>query len=238
VQLAAVRPIGSAARTLRCGVLSQWLDGSVDAFKRRHWGKTPFARPGAALGFVDRCRWSALHRVLGRATDVVIAERGRAVDRPAPTDAASLERCFALGLGLVVRRVERHDEDLAEVAEMLADEIGGEVHLQLFATPRGQKMFGWHFDAEDVIVVQTEGSKHYLMRENTVCKVARFDAQPDFSRVRAETSTLSEVTLRVGDWLHIPSPWWHIAEALEASLHLSIGVLRSRGMQRRFRRFR
>ena len=223
---------------LNCRVLSEWLDDSVEAFKRRHWGKTPFARPGAALAFVDRCRWGALHRVLARASDVVIAEHGRAVDRPPPTDAASLQRCFALGLGLVVRRVERHDDDLADVARALTDEIGGDVHLQLFATPPGQKMFGWHFDAEDVIVVQTEGSKHYVMRENTVSKDARFDPQPDFALVRRETSELSEVTLCVGDWLHIPSPWWHTAEALEASLHLSIGVLRSRGMRKRFRRFR
>jgi ribosomal protein L16 Arg81 hydroxylase len=137
-----------------------------------------------------------------------------------------------------VRRAERHDVELAELARTLATEIDGDVHVQLFATPAGQRMFGWHFDAEDVIVVQTEGSKRYLLRENTVCKAARFEPRPDFSRVRGETSPVAEVTMLVGDWLHIPSPWWHIAEALEPSLHLSLGVLRSRGAGNRFRRFR
>lgn len=219
-------------------MLSAWLDCSVAAFKRKHWGKAPFARAGAAAGVVDRCRWRTLHRVLAHATNVILAERGRAVDQPIPRDAASLERCFARGLGLVVRRAERHDEGLADLARVLATEIDGDVHVQLFATPAGQEMFGWHFDAEDVIVVQTEGSKRYLLRENTVCKAARFEPHPDFSLVRSETSAVAEATLLVGDWLHIPSPWWHVAEALEPSLHLSLGVLRSRGAGNRYRRFR
>ncbi len=218
-------------------MLEEWLGGSIDAFKRKQWGKAPIARPGAAMGVVDACRWSTLHRVLGRATDVILAEKGHAVRKPPPTDAISLERCFAAGLGLVVRRAERHDEGLAAIAATLTEEIVGDVHLQLFATPRGQRMFGWHFDAEQVIVVQTEGSKHYYIRENTVNKQARFESHPDFGMVRRETSPTVEATLLVGDWLHIPSPWWHIAEALEASLHLSIGVLRSEG-KTRFRKFR
>jgi ribosomal protein L16 Arg81 hydroxylase len=219
-------------------MLSAWLDRSVTAFKREYWGKAPFARASAAVGAVERCRWQTLHRVLARASDVILAEHGRAVDQPTPRDVASLERCFARGLGLVVRRAERHDAELADMARVLATEIDGDVHVQLFATPAGQRMFGWHFDAEDVIVVQTEGSKRYFLRENTVCKAARFEPHPDFSLVRGETSPMAEVTMLVGDWLHIPSPWWHIAEALEPSLHLSLGVLRGRGAGSRYRRFR
>lgn len=219
-------------------MLSRWLDGSIEEFKRRHWGRRPLARPGAAAGVVDRCRWSTLREILGQAPDVVVAERGRQAARPAPVDAVGLQRCFDEGLGLVVRRAERHDAGLAEVATAIAEELGGDVHIQLFATPAGQKMFGWHFDAEQVIVVQTEGEKEYLLRENTVCRGARFDAEPPFAEVLHETSQMMAVTMLVGDWLHIPSPWWHIAEALEPSLHLSIGVLGSDPPRARFRKFR
>jgi 50S ribosomal protein L16 3-hydroxylase len=190
------------------------------------------------LDVVDRCRWSTLCEILAQAPDVVVADRGRVADRPAPLDAASLEVGFGCGLGLVVRRAERHDAGLAEVARAIERELGGDVHIQLFATPSGQRMFGWHFDAEQVIVVQTEGSKEYLLRDNTVCRAARFDRDPPFARVREEQSETLAVTMHVGDWLHIPSPWWHIAEALEPSLHLSIGVSGSDPPRARFPKFR
>lgn len=219
-------------------MLSQWLDGPLDAFLRRTWGRLPYARPGAAANVVDRCRWETLHGVLGRNPDVIVADRGRRAPIPPPTDASSLQEHFALGLGLVVRRAERHDEGLARVAAEVARDLGGDVHIQLFATPVGQRMFGWHFDAEQVIVVQTEGSKEYLLRDNTVCPQTRFERDPPFESVRNESSQMMAVTMLVGDWLHIPSPWWHIAEALEPSLHLSIGVLGERQPKTRFRKFR
>ena len=31
--------------------------------------------------------------------------------------------------------------------------------------------------------------------------------------------------LEAGDWLYIPSGWWHIAQTQAASMHLSIGVM-------------
>lgn len=219
-------------------MLSGWLDGSVDAFKRQQWGKVAFARPGAAKDVVERCRWSTLCEILGRSPDVVVAERGRQAQRAAPVDREGLHACFREGRGLVVRRAEHHDEGLADLAASIGREIGGDVHIQLFATPGGHRMFGWHFDAEQVIVVQTEGSKEYLLRRNTVCRSARFDRDPPFARVAEEASEVMAVTMWVGDWLHIPSPWWHIAEALEPSLHISIGVLGSDPERARFRRFR
>jgi ribosomal protein L16 Arg81 hydroxylase len=31
--------------------------------------------------------------------------------------------------------------------------------------------------------------------------------------------------LEAGDWLYIPSGWWHLAETQTASVHLSVGVM-------------
>ena len=31
--------------------------------------------------------------------------------------------------------------------------------------------------------------------------------------------------LEAGDWLYIPSGWWHIAQTQTASIHLSVGVM-------------
>jgi len=41
-----------------------------------------------------------------------------------------------------------------------------------------------------------------------------------------ESSTLSmKVLLEPGDWLYIPSGWWHRAETKKESLHASLGVM-------------
>jgi ribosomal protein L16 Arg81 hydroxylase len=44
----------------------------------------------------------------------------------------------------------------------LTQNIPGEVHVQLFVAPAGTHSFGWHYDDEDVYIVQTEGSKDYF----------------------------------------------------------------------------
>jgi 50S ribosomal protein L16 3-hydroxylase len=47
-----------------------------------------------------------------------------------------------------------------------------------------------------------------------------------------ETSRLRlTCRLEVGDWLYIPSGWWHIAQTQTASIHLSIGVMPVVGLQ-------
>lgn len=33
------------------------------------------------------------------------------------------------------------------------------------------------------------------------------------------------VTLEEGDWLYIPSGWWHVAKTQKESMHISIGLM-------------
>ena len=48
----------------------------------------------------------------------------------------------------------------------------GTAHVQLFVTPAETHGFSWHYDAEEVFIVQTAGVKDYLLRENTVAASA------------------------------------------------------------------
>jgi len=45
-----------------------------------------------------------------------------------------------------------------------------------------------------------------------------------FARFRDETSALQLATLEQGDFLYIPSRWWHMAESRQTALSLSIGL--------------
>ena len=127
------------------------------------------------------------------------------------------------GIGLVIRQAERHDAGLAQLALSFAQDLPGEVHIQVFVS-RGTRGFGWHYDVEDVFIAQTHGIKDYFFRENTVTREIPA-GQLDFEPFRRQVSPLGTARLLSGDWLYIPSRWWHMAKCIENSLSISLGVL-------------
>lgn len=198
----------------------------MDAFRRTHLGRAPFASPGTATGAIPLLSRPVLERVLASEPppDALVVGRGRMLPTAPPRSLALLEDLLARGLGVVVRRAERHEPGLAALAASFAGDLPGEVHLQLFVTPGGTHGFGWHYDAEDVFIVQTEGRKDYFFRRNTIDPTPARTAQPDFSAIRRETTPTLQCTLIAGDWLYLPSGWWHVARCVETSLSISLGV--------------
>lgn len=76
-----------------------------------------------------------------------------------------------------------------------------------------------------MFILQTVGTKNYFFRENTVNARPAPAASYDFSAILRERSVLMTSTLKRGDWLYIPAGWWHVADAMEDSLSISLGVL-------------
>ena len=128
------------------------------------------------------------------------------------------------GIGLVVRRAEEHDPALAQLASSLTQHIPGQANIQLFVTPAGTHGFSWHYDDEEVFIVQTHGIKDYFFRNNSLERQRRPGKAPDFSLSNKETSPIGTTRLIAGDWLYIPSRWWHVAKCVEDSLSISLGV--------------
>jgi hypothetical protein len=209
-------------------LLKEWLAPmGVEEFVAEYVGRRPWARASAAGGAAEALTWQTLDRVLGGADDVLVVNGGRTLPVPAPRTLAEARGLMARGLGFVVRRAERHDEQLAALATAFACDFPGEVHIQLFVTASGTSGFGWHYDFEDVFIVQTAGTKDYYFRDNTVDRHTPRGCQPDFRVVRAETSPLATSRLWPADWLYLPSRWWHAARCVEDSLSMSIGVFPS-----------
>src|SRR5437588_513514 len=78
----------------------------------------------------------------------------------------------------------------------------------------------------EVFIIQVQGCKEYTLRQNTVNPWPVWDTMPADLGYERETSRLRMTCrLEAGDWLYIPSGWWHIARTQAASLHLSIGVM-------------
>lgn len=212
-------------------MLRRWLaPAPLEDFFNVHFGRAPLALPGAARDVLAWFDWPVLDRLLDASDprpDVLVASRGRLVDTPEPRTLAEARLSMAREQGVVIRRAERHEPRLAELARAFADDLPGRVQVQVYATPAGTQAFGWHFDAEDVFIVQVVGTKDYYMRDNTVARSVAVSSA-DFGLVRHETSPLLVARLIPGDWLYIPARWWHLVHSVADALSISIGVFPDR----------
>jgi 50S ribosomal protein L16 3-hydroxylase len=206
-------------------VLHAWIAPlELGTFARDYLKRSAWARPGSAIDARRLLDWDVLDRVLasGRSDDIVCA-RGERLPWPAPRDRDELRAYFRLGVGLCLRHAERCDDGLAALADEVSHLLARPAHVQLFATPGGTHGFGWHYDLEDVFIAQTEGIKHYYFRDNTVERDTPFPPR-NFSAIRGESSPLQTASLVPGDFLYIPSRWWHMAVCQEDALSISVGV--------------
>jgi hypothetical protein len=208
-------------------VLGKWLAPlSLAEFEGSILGRQAWARPGAALDEAKSFGFRELGRILQAtpAPDVLVVAGGRERAERRPRSLLELRLLMARGVGICVRHAEWQSEALTRLAEELGACLNRNVHVQLFATAGNTHGFTWHYDAEEVFIVQTAGSKDYYFRENTVDKRVPDGRAPDFSRVRQEVSPLQTARLVAGDCLYIPARWWHMARAREDSLSISLGA--------------
>lgn len=206
--------------------MGAWLgDVSVDKFRSRTQERVPLARPAAFDAPNALLDWEILAQILAviDARDVLVVSRGALLPFPPPRSLSELHAYFDVGIGLCLRRTERCHPAIRAIAD--AFEIVGPSHVQIFVTPKGTHGFGWHYDDEDVFIVQTEGMKDYYFRANTVASEITANADV-FARYREESSALCTSTLIPGDVLYLPSRWWHMAVCSETSLSISVGVQR------------
>lgn len=201
-------------------MLLDWLGSSLDEFRGRWLRVAPTAQPGTALAVRGLLDWRVLDGVLRGAPETLVVSRGRLLAMPPPRSLEDLAVCFAAGVGVCIPHAERHDPGLARLAAAF-DDLGA-AQVQLFVTPGGTHGFGWHYDDEDVFIAQTAGVKDYYFRANTVADQPAGSAM--FARFSGETSPLCTATLVAGDFLYLPSRWWHMAICHEDALSISVGV--------------
>jgi 50S ribosomal protein L16 3-hydroxylase len=207
-------------------MIEEWLNPmSVSLFARDYLRTQPYASSSSASRATSIFDWDTLDRLLTRnPPDVLVVARGKLLELSTPKSLREALELLTSGVGLVIRRAEKIDDGIAGLAASVTQRIPGQVHVQLIVTPAGTYGFGWHYDDEDVFIVQTEGSKDYFFRDNTVERERPSGTGPDFSRFGHETSPIGTARLLSGDWLYIPARWWHAAKCIEDSLSISLGI--------------
>jgi hypothetical protein len=207
-------------------VLRSWLTQKQRrAFVTSRAGNLPYAAASLPVSS-SMFDWTLLQQVLQPAPppDLLIVRSNAVLAREMPRGTSAVRALLQEGAGIVVRRAQERERSLRSLALRFEQEFAADAQIQLFVTAAGTQGFGWHYDLEDVVIIQTLGVKTYYFRANT--RQPKLDPKipPDFTLVREERSPVLGCTLAAGDALYLPRGMWHAARAVEESFSISLGL--------------
>lgn len=199
-------------------------------FLTKHFTKLPFSRPGGSEKFKHLLNWEMVEEIFKKNQSVLrIVKDGLMVKDYVENMSFDEARDYhKKGNTLLLRFAEKSSPLLQEVCDDFKKSFHTEVDIQLYCTPEGHNAFGWHYDVEEVFILQTKGSKSYSIRPNTIHPNPLVRSIPkDLHYEEEKTPIEIKVTLKEGDFLYIPSGWWHIARTESESMHISVGLMPS-----------
>jgi 50S ribosomal protein L16 3-hydroxylase len=209
------------------GMVLKQLLGSVSqaAFMQEHFLRLPFALAGGCSHLSACGDWPVVEQVLSSPeADIIVGSAEQRYEGKSPTSLEEARQLLSQGLTVGIRHAERHDASLADLARGFATDFAAPIDIHLYCTPAGKPGFGWHYDAEDVFVLQTRGKKEWWLRKNTVNPWPLVETLPKDMKYEREIMPAMRCLLAAGDWLYIPAGYWHRTECLEESISLSVGI--------------
>ena len=202
-------------------------------FLEQYYTRLPCTKAGAAAAFTTFSGWPAVESIVGQANvDGFLAREGAMWEGGRLPPFPEIRPLFEQGHTLVLRSAERHDPELARLAAGFLEDFAAEVNVHVYCTPPQRSGFGWHYDPEDVFILQTHGAKEYQLRKNSVNPWPLLAQMPKNLLYEREVMPFWSCVLRPGDWLYIPAGWWHSARGVEGdSITLAIGLMTPSAME-------
>jgi 50S ribosomal protein L16 3-hydroxylase len=209
--------------------LQQWLDElTVSQFVSDFYHKLPHSGTCFDRGDCELGQWEVVEKIVAaNEADVMVVREGRRFEGDVSIDAGRLRQLVKEGFTILVRHAESHHPGLKQLAEDFRSNFHAPVNIHMYATPGGKFGFDWHYDAEDVFILQATGEKEYSLRKNTVNPWPLVENMPVDLRYERELMPLMRCLLKAGDWLYIPNGYWHKADAVgdEIAISLAVGVM-------------
>ncbi len=202
-------------------------DTSLEIFLKENFTRTPYSRPYAAKDFTSSLDWKVIEKIAEEKKSIFrIVKEGKHIKDSSDMQFDEAMRFYEQGNTILVRYAEKSSSFFSEVAKEFSQSFNTNVDIQLYCTPHDNNAFGWHYDIEEVFIIQAKGSKEYTLRPNTIHPRPLLQTIPkDLSYEKEKGDIYLRVLLEEGDWLYIPSGWWHIARTQKESMHISIGLM-------------
>lgn len=203
----------------------------LNSFLSNHLFRSPYAAPFSARKFAGLADWNLLNEIFkSQHNNCWLVSNGKLPDdatlNTGVLTAQQAEQSFHLGKTILIRHAEKAHPKLSKIAKEFHDAFHSPVDIQIYATPKEKEGFDWHYDIEDVFIIQTHGEKEFRLIPNTVTSRPLPVMTPRNCRFRLENKkTEIRCWLKAGDFLYIPAGYWHKAKAVMDSIHLSAGVL-------------
>lgn len=202
-------------------------DQPLDQFLSKHFTRLPFSSTGGASSQLHLLNWNIVEEIIsGKKSILRVVREGIMTKDFADWDFTQAREFYKRGHTLLIKNAEISSRAFKNLAEDFSKSFHTEVDIQLYCTPEGNNAFGWHYDVEEVFIIQAKGSKLYSIRPNTVHPNPLVKSIPkDQGYEQEKTDIELKVLLKEGDWLYIPSGWWHRALTQSESMHISIGLM-------------
>jgi ribosomal protein L16 Arg81 hydroxylase len=204
---------------------------SLQEFSETYLFKMPYAAPFNARQFENLISWQMMDEIMNSGhCNCWLPQNGFLPEDSALSQgtlsSAQGRSEFQKGRTLLVRHAEEAHPSLKRIADDFHKIFKDPIDIQIYCTPSEQEGFNWHYDAEEVFVIQSFGEKEFRLRQNTIHpKPSPLNMEKDLHFEREIPSPEIRCHLKAGDWLYIPSGWWHKARAITESRHLSVGVM-------------
>lgn len=212
-------------------ILEQLLgEDPNQAFLPKHFTRLPFSRPLGGKNLTHLLTWDIVKEVLDAKKSVlrIVRDGVMVKDYVENMEFQVAKEFHEKGHTLLLRFAEKSSPALKALCQDFKKSFHTDVDIQLYCTPENHNAFGWHYDVEEVFIIQTKGSKAYSIRPNTIHPNPLIRSLPkDLGYEKEKTPMEIKVTLEEGDFLYIPSGWWHIAKTQKESMHISIGLMPS-----------
>jgi 50S ribosomal protein L16 3-hydroxylase len=197
---------------------------SSQQFVEDYLFRLPYSTTGSCRSWCD-FGWDAVGQVWSApGADSMIVRHGEQLALEKEGFAAARKK-FDEGFTLAVRSAQKHDRRLALLAGDFESGFAAPVDVHIYCTPESQFGFSWHYDAEEVFILQLSGSKEYSLRKNTVRPWPLVETMGADLGYEKEIMPLMKCRLDAGDLLYIPAGYWHRAESVGESISLSVGVM-------------